>query len=109
MTNVKVFRKGNDIQGFLIKGHANTGAQGEYDMVCAAVSGIAYTALGALDEMCGIRTFHETNGKIEMMLPEFLEEALRYKATIIMEAMEIGLKQIELQYPRYIRTVCKEV
>ena len=109
MTNVKVFRKGNEIQGFSIKGHAGAGGHSEYDMVCAAISGIAFTALGALDEMCGIREYREEDGRLESMLPENLEEAVRYKATIILEAMEIGLKQIEAQYPRYIRTICKEV
>jgi uncharacterized protein len=109
MTHVKVFRKGNEIRGFAVKGHAGAGGQGEYDMVCAAVSGIAYTALGALDEMCGIHSYHEAEGRIAMMLPETLEEANRGKASIILEAMEIGLKQIEKQYPRFIRTVSKEV
>jgi uncharacterized protein YsxB (DUF464 family) len=109
MTNVRVFRKGNEIRGFAVKGHAGAGARGEYDMVCAAVSGIAFTALGALDEMCGIHTYREAEGNIEMMLPEALEEKCRCKAAIILEAMEIGLKQIERQYPRFIRTVCKEV
>ena len=109
MTNVRVFRRGNEIRGFAIKGHAGSGSQGEYDMVCAAVSGIVYTALGALDEMCGIHTYLEAEGNIDMMLPESLEEAFRAKAAIILEAMEIGLRQIERQYPRFIRTVCKEV
>lgn len=109
MTNVKVFRRKQEIRGFAVKGHAGSGLQGEYDMVCAAVSGIVYTALGALDEMCGIHTYREAEGNIDMMLPESLEETPRRKAAIILEAMEIGLRQIERQYPRFIRTVCKEV
>lgn len=109
MTKVRVFRKANRIRGFEINGHAGAGSGGEYDMVCAAISGIAYTALGALDEMCGIHTYQEQDGHIHMMLPDNLEEAVHGKASIILEAMEIGLKQIEAQYPRYIRTLCKEV
>lgn len=109
MTNVRVDRRNGKIIGFRIKGHAGAHGGGEYDMVCAAISGITYTALGALEEMCGIQTFSEKGDCIEMRLPAKLEEAVRYKAEIILEAMEIGLKQIEAQYPRHVRTVCKEV
>lgn len=109
MTKVRIFRQANRIAGFEIKGHAGAGGQGEYDMVCAAISGIAYTALGALDEMCGIHTYHEQDGHIRMMLPVIAEEVIREKASIVLEAMEIGLKQIEAQYPRYIRILNKEV
>jgi len=109
MTNVRVDRRSGKIIGFRIKGHAGAHGGGEYDMVCAAISGITFTALGALETMCGIDTHTEKGDCIEMKLPAVLEEAVRYKAEIILEAMEIGLKQIETQYPRYIRTVCKEV
>jgi uncharacterized protein YsxB (DUF464 family) len=109
MTKVKVFREGGNIRGFDIHGHAGAGNGGEYDMVCAAISGIAYTALGALDEMCGIHAYHEADGHLKMMLPPLTDDTVRNKANIILEAMEIGFKQIEAQYPRYIRTLCKEV
>lgn len=109
MTKVKVFRNDGNLRGFDIHGHAGAGNGGEYDMVCAAISAIAYTALGALDEMCGIHTYQEKDGHITMMLPNGLEEKVSEKASVILEAMEIGLKQIEAQYPRYIRTLCKEV
>ena len=109
MTNVIFFKKGTLIRGFEMKGHAGAGDRGEYDMVCAAISGIAYTALGALDEMCGINTYHEKDGHLDMMLPANLEQSVQEKASIILEVMEIGLKQIATQYPRYIRTLCKEV
>jgi len=78
-------------------------------MVCAAISGIAYTALAALESLCNIRTYKESDGEMNMMLPSVLEKDCSYKASIILETMEIGLKQIEHQYPQYIQTVCKEV
>lgn len=109
MTKVSFFTRDSSIYGFSIKGHAGARTLGEYDMVCAAISGIVYTALGALDELCGINTYREADGHIEMMLPVIFEQNVKEKASVILKTMEIGLKQIEKQYPRFIRTACREV
>lgn len=97
------------IRGFTIRGHAGAARPGEYDLVCAAISAIGYTAVGALSELCGIKDYIEADGKLEMMLPENMAPETAQTAEIILETLEIGLKQVEMQYSRHLRVMSKEV
>jgi Protein of unknown function (DUF464). len=110
MTKATIYRsKDGFIRGFKIRGHAGAARQGEYDLVCAAISAIGYTAVGALNELCGVKDYTESDGNLEMMLPENLSPENAAKAEIILETLEIGLKQVEMQYARYLRVVSEEV
>ncbi len=110
MTKAIFYRlKNGEIIGFNIRGHAGSANNGEFDMVCAAISAIAYTALGGLDELCGVNTYKESDGNLQMLLPDNMASDLWTRAQIILETMEIGLKQIENQYSRYIQVRFKEV
>lgn len=110
MTKATIYRsKDGLIKGFKIRGHAGASRRGDYDLVCAAISAIGYTALGALDELCGINNYVESDGRLEMMLPENLSPNVLAKAEIILETLEIGLKQIEMQYARHLRVMNREV
>ena len=101
--------KSGEIKGFSIKGHAGAEKTGEYDLVCAGISAIGYTALGALDELCGIHTYKESEGNLQLTLPDTMTAEAWAKAQIILETMDIGLKQIENQYARHIQVRYKEV
>jgi len=110
MTKATICRSKNGlIRGFRIKGHAGANRQGEYDLVCAAISAIGYTAIGALTELCGIKEYSEADGSLEMMLPEDLPPDVSARAEIILETLEIGLKQVERQYSRHLRVLYEEV
>jgi uncharacterized protein YsxB (DUF464 family) len=110
MTKAVISRlKDGSINGFSIKGHAGAAKSGEYDMVCAAISAVCYTALGGLEELCGVNTYKELDGDLSMALPESLTGENYAKAQVILKTMEIGLKQIENQYHRYIQVSFKEV
>lgn len=110
MTKAVINRtKSGEIKGFSIKGHANGRGSGEYDLICAAISAIGYTALGALDELCGIHSYEESDGYLQLTLPDNMTDEAWAKAQIILETMEIGLKQIENQYARHIQVRYKEV
>ncbi len=110
MTKAVINRlKNGDINGFSIKGHAGAGKNGEYDMVCAAISAVAYTALGGLEELCKVNTYNESDGNLTMALPDDMAHENWAKAQTILETMVIGLKQIENQYSRYIQVRFKEV
>lgn len=98
-----------ELKGFSIKGHAGAAKMGEYDMVCAAISAVCYTALGGLEELCGINTYKEFDGDLTMTLPDDMTTEAWAKAQIILETMEIGLKQIENQYSHHIQVRYKEV
>lgn len=110
MTKAIIYRLKNGlIKGFSISGHAGAKKSGEYDLVCAAISAVGYTALGALDELCGVGGYQESDGNLEIFLPDELAKDLSEKAEIILETLEIGLKQIEAQYAKHICVMNKEV
>ena len=110
MTRAVINRlKNGDIIGFSIRGHAGASKNGEFDMVCAAISAVGYTALGGLQELCGVENYKESDGCLEMRLPEDMTAEDWAKAQIILKTLEIGLKQIENQYSEYIQVSFREV
>jgi uncharacterized protein YsxB (DUF464 family) len=96
------------IQEFSIEGHAGYADCGK-DIVCAAISAIAYTALGALQELAGICNYIEKDGFIKCNMPKEIEQHSKYKAQIILDAMTIGFKQIEQEYKKHVMVLEKEV
>lgn len=93
---------------FTVKGHAGFAEKGS-DIVCAAVSAVAYTAVGALDELVNIRNYIEKDGYMKCTIPTGLDEERRYKAQVVLEAMAIGFKQIQDAYNDYIEVLDEEV
>ena len=109
MIHVSVIRdKDGFIWQFGIKGHAGYSEYGR-DIVCAAVSAVAYTALGALEEFAGIRNYTERNGLMECSIPADIPENKKLIVRIILETMVIGLKQIEFKYKDYMTILDEEV
>ncbi|HOJ12483.1 MAG TPA: ribosomal-processing cysteine protease Prp [Clostridiales bacterium] len=109
MIKVKVVR---DRQGFIweftINGHAGYKKNGE-DIVCAGVSAVAYTAVGALAEMAGISNFSEKDGYMKCSIPPDIDQHSKHYAKIILDAMIIGMKQIEYSYGKYVVVEEEEV
>lgn len=102
MIKIKVLR---GLDGFIweltIKGHSGFGQQGE-DIVCAGVSAIAYTAIGALAELADIKNYTEKEGYMICKIPEDVKEDLKPCIRIILETVVIGLRQIENVYKDYV-------
>jgi uncharacterized protein len=93
---------------FTVKGHAGAGKLGK-DIVCAAISAVAFTALGALDELTGIKNYFESDGFIRCTIPTDVEENKANVVKIILETMAIGFKQIENEYKKFVRVLDEEV
>lgn len=96
------------IKEFVIKGHAGYADSGN-DIVCAAVSAVAYTALGALGELAGINNYVEKNGYMKCNIPDNISPEAELKAKIVLDSMAIGLKQIEHSYKNYVVILEEEV
>lgn len=111
MTRAEIYRSKDGYRtGFSIRGHAGGKIKkGEYDLICAAISAVGYTITGALQELCGAEEYSESDGNLEMKLPENMSGEQWAKAQTILNTLEIGLKQIETQYPRHIQVELKEV
>ena len=111
MVNVNVLRdKEKRVLSFQCKGHAGYAKRAnELDVVCAAVSGIVYTALGYMEEYYGMQEFTEQNGFIKWNRPDPISEEALLAITPVLDAMVVGLKQIEMQYKKYVKVVDEEV
>ncbi len=109
MIDAVVFKNPHgDIQGFRVKGHANYSEAGS-DIVCSAVSAIIFTALGGMDELAGFKSFQQKDGYISCFIPDNLTCDQQKIAQIILKTMDIGLRQIEADYDKYIRVRYEEV
>ncbi len=96
------------IRKFTIMGHAGFEEAGR-DVICSAVSAIAYTALGGMEELVGILNHTEKDGFMKFYLPVDIEKDKEKTARIILDTMAIGLKQIENSYGEYIEVIEEEV
>lgn len=95
---------GSRIKGFVVTGHANFSEYGK-DIVCAAVSAIAQTALIGLQQYFGTAVqFQQTPGKLSCTVPD-LEPKEYAIAEAILKTMYWGLRNIETQYSKHIRLI----
>ena len=109
---VPAFQYGSDGQAYgpikriRIQGHAGFVKRGK-DIVCAAASVTAYTAAGALEELCGIpnNVVTEKDGYFELRVPDIADANIADRANIITETTYIGYKQIEASYRRHIKII----
>ncbi len=100
MVRIEIYRNSsNAITGFSVTGHANTAPHGQ-DIVCAAVSVLAQTAVLGLERHLG-RSVHLdiASGKLKVELdsaPDDLTGA-------VLETMLLGLKEIVQINPKSVR------
>jgi hypothetical protein len=90
--------------GISISGHALFSKPGE-DIVCAAVSSLAHTALLSIERQCGdIQAVHQESGELKSMIDT---SSLDKDGVIILKAILVtlytGLSEIERQYPDRIK------
>ena len=103
MIDVTLLKKKKKRLGFAIKGHANFDQHG-YDIVCAAVSILSYTAVNTLDYY-KIGFDFSDDGKIMKVLLNKSED----KSEIILNDFEIGIKTLLTNYNEYVNLNYREV
>ena len=108
MVSVLVERNsGKTIKAFEVKGHSGYDEAGR-DIVCAAVSAIAYTAAGALGELAGMPgCYTESPGYMRIELPNDIDDIKMPVIDTIMNMSYIGFRQIEGSYPEHLKVVEK--
>ena len=110
MINISIVKDGSGfIWQFTVEGHAGYADPGQ-DIICAAASVTAYTAVGALEDLAGIKnTYTENEGFIFCSIPEDITEEQKQIARIILETTVIGFKQIELTHKEFLTVLEEEV
>lgn len=105
MIKLKIERdKQNRILGFSVEGHAGFAPHGQ-DIVCAAVSALALTAVLSLKKLLNLKLdFKNSDGLLVCRLPE-MDNDVRSKAEIIVNTMLIGIRETKKNYPEYIEIV----
>ena len=102
------------IISYNISGHAGYDIKGQ-DIVCAAVSVLAQTALISLVEVCGIKEkeidyfIDDVKGLLDVNLPKTLDIDTRSKAEVVLRTLELGIKSIIENYPEYVTPKYGEV
>lgn len=103
MIDVTLLIKKEKRLGFAIKGHANFDQHG-YDIVCAAVSILSYTAVNTLDYYEVQFDFFDDDNEMKVSL-----ENLNEKSEIILNDFEIGIKTLLTNYNEYVNLNYREV
>ena len=103
MIDVTLLIKKEKRLGFAIKGHANFDQHG-YDIVCAAVSILSYTAVNTLDYYEIDFDFSDDENEMKVSLKNSNE-----KSEIILNTFEIGIKTLLTNYNEYVNLNYREV
>ncbi|MDU4378230.1 MAG: ribosomal-processing cysteine protease Prp [Anaerococcus vaginalis] len=103
MIDVTLLIKKEKRLGFAIKGHANFDQHG-YDIVCAAVSILSYTAVNTLDYYEVQFDFFDDDNEMKVSL-----ENPNEKSEIILNNFEIGIKTLLTNYNEYVNLNYREV
>lgn len=74
------------------------------DIVCASVSTIMFTLMGAIENLCsvGAREIEVEDGRISLSCEPKSEEDL-IAAELLFDAAQIGILQLQAEYPGYVR------
>jgi uncharacterized protein YsxB (DUF464 family) len=110
MIHIRVIRhKDGSIGSFSMTGHANYGKHGQ-DIVCAAVSGIAFGMINSVEELLHIvlPVNLGKSGDLSCEVPSDLPEGKRDKVQLLLEAMISSLKSVARDYGSHVKVVEKE-
>ena len=104
MISAQIFWQSKRLVGFDIKGHADYAPHGE-DIICAAVSVLAITAVNSLLEQVGpVMIKQSDDGLVSCRLPdESLTNEKEIKAQAILKTLLIGLNGVSMEYPEHVK------
>ncbi len=100
-------RREERLAGFRVAGHAGFADHGQ-DIVCAAVSALAQTAVLALERLTEATVSVDIGeGSLACRVEKAGEHSTR--AWIILESMRLGVQEIAAHYPEYVEIHDQEV
>ncbi len=111
MTNITVFKKGDEFTKIICSGHTGYGVQGE-DIVCASLSSIVQTgALGMLMvAFAGVEVNRkDEEGYLEIVVPQDLSPQQAHDVQIIFKTMMCGISDLHSEYSDFINLEVKDV
>ncbi|MCF6515115.1 ribosomal-processing cysteine protease Prp [Lactobacillus sp. S2-2] len=104
MIYIKFNYNNNNILGYTLKGHANSGEYGK-DIVCAGVSALAINATNSLTEIAKVIpkvvNDNEQGGFLSVELNKV--DASIPEVKTILDSFKLGISEIEKEYNDYIK------
>ncbi|MDD7306345.1 MAG: ribosomal-processing cysteine protease Prp [Peptoniphilaceae bacterium] len=103
MIFVTLKRKNNNLVGFSIKGHADFAEEGS-DIVCSAVSILAYSTVNTLDLYLNDLDFIDDGNVMTLLIENSTEET-----DVIFKFFETGIQTLLGNYNKYVNLDYEEV
>ena len=110
MTTVRIWKSNEDncYKAFEYYGHAGYARHGK-DIVCAALSILAFTTIESLEKLGGDKISYDSDEKIGLIRCTFCDKPSD-ASNILIDSMIIGLRQIQEQYGnKFIEIIFEEV
>ena len=99
MIRIQITRKAGEIVSLVCRGHAGYAEEGR-DIVCAAVSVLAFTCANALESVAGVQAkVEEKDGFLSIFLPE----NAGHDAQTVMNTVLQGFRDLCDAYPMYLQ------
>ena len=99
MIRIRVTRMAGEIVSLVCQGHAGYAEEG-HDIVCAAVSVLAFTCANALESVAGVQPkVEEKDGFLSVFLPE----NAGHDAQTVMNTVLQGFRDLSDAYPTYLQ------
>jgi hypothetical protein len=108
MIDVEFKKKSCNLVSVRLSGHAGSVDSG-YDLVCCAVSVLSQSILIGIIEVLNFDVQYSVDDGFLSFSLENMKKSDIEKCQVLMNTMLLGLKNIELNYGRYIKTYVEEV
>lgn len=106
MTTIKIKKENENIICVECSNHTGFAEFGK-DIVCAGVSSITQTAVLGIKELTNLKhsfKIDEKTGYLKLELNDIESNSADFKnAQIILKTMVLGIKNLQEQYPKYIK------
>ena len=108
MIRIDVYKKNGFIFKVEMDGHS--GYSDGDDIVCAAVSSVSHAILNGMEKLVNIKFGYEVgDGYLFFVLPDDLNPGQRDNAKLLTETFLLFVKNLESQYPDFVKVTELEV
>lgn len=99
MIQFDILQQGHSVVGFRVQGHSGYAETGN-DIVCAAVSVLAYNAINSCERFANVSLEVRDHGdNLTCRLPMQPSESVR----LLINSLFYGVEQVAEQYPEFVR------
>ena len=108
MTNIKLYaRRGGDIFGLQVKGHAGFGVRGT-DVVCASVSILVINTINSIQKLTSDKCNEKVNAR-KATIDFEIDGVVSKESKLLLDSMKLGLDNIAAEYPGNVKITVEEV